>query len=246
MKTFLYVGGIPRAGTMSTACFVHLHPSCFMYMVMNGRHPPNQDFYDKLKERHRNGKYDGQRFAVPRHSLDSGKQFEACTEEKNKTWDASRVFALPVIGVREDFATDYFLKAKQMEPSGMGGRMVRHIFPVRRNVERLFYSQYEMKLQDQHHIAGKAKEFVTRLDKAFSSVKDAIKKYSDDVLITNIVDSSDRRRECERITEFLDLDPTELQLKWMEEHPPMNMYGQYVRDIVREIEEHPFYKEYIE
>lgn len=244
MNTFLYVGGIPRAGTMSTNFFIHLNPQCFMYMVMNGSHPPTGNFFDKMKQRHQNGNYDAQRFAVPRW-LDDPHGFEQFSQQKNKDWDMRRVYGLPVIGVREDFATDYFLKAKQMEPDSTGGRRVRHVFPVRRNIERLFYSQYEMKLQDQHNVGDKAKEFVRKLKRAFIDVEKALDRHADDVLVTNIIDSDDCEKECRRLMEWIGLPVSDMQEKWIEHKPPMNMYGQHVRQIVAEIEDTKFYKEHI-
>ena len=245
MKQFLYVGGIPRCGTMATNFFLHLHDSCFMYTVMNGAHPPDSNFFDKLKQRHANRQYEGQHFSVPRW-LSDPHGFEAFSQKKNTEWDMRTVFGLPIIGVREDFTVNYFLKAKQMEPDSTGGRRVRLVFPVRRNVERLFYSQYAMKLQDQHHVKDKADEFVKRLLQAFKDVEKALEEHPDDVLVTNIIDGANCEYECRRLCSWLGLDVSPMQEKWIEHKPPMNMYGQHVRRIVKEIEKTKFYKEHIE
>jgi hypothetical protein len=214
---------------------------------MDGIHPPNKNFLDKLKHRLSGaGTVSPAQFQIPRVETPDQYGIQAYINQKTENVNVNSVFSLPLIGVREDFATNYFFKAKQIEGGSTHGRRVKHIFLVRRNIERLFYSQYDMKLQDQHSIQPKSREFVRRLAQAFAKAHEAVQKHPDDVLVANIVDPHDPEEEYRRILSFLDVEASALQEVWIRERPITNRFGQYVRDITAEIHEHPFYKAFVQ
>lgn len=247
---FLYVGGIPRNGTMSCGAFLHLHPRCFIYMVMNGTHPPNRVFYSQLRDRHvSGGVWNGMQYLPP--ALDKGKPdpfgFSVELRRRNAEADGKEVFTLPVVGVREDFATGYFLRAKSLESSDcIGGRRVKLIFLVRRNIERLYYAQHDMKLQNQRTIKDKAAEFLRKLSSAYMEAEKAIKEHGKDVLVANVVDPPSYEEEYMRICSFLGIEPTPLMRTWIQEHPVTNTFGETVRNVVNEIKKTDFHKKYVE
>jgi hypothetical protein len=248
-KTFLYVGGVPRCGTMHLAAFVYLHEEVYMYLVMGGEHPPHPRFVQKMIERH--GTSEGYGIVYNTSERDGTADphgFQKLILDKNKSWTKNQVQQVPVLGVREDFAHGYFEKAKECEAAGNSdGRRVRMIVPVRRDTEKLFHSQRDMKLQNQHTIRDKSKEFLRSLLSSYDHILKLAKKYPDDVLITNVVDPSDPQYEYYRIMKFLEVTPTlsEDQRTWMKARPVVNKFSELIRDIVADVKENEFYQEYV-
>jgi hypothetical protein len=248
-KTFLYVGGVPRCGTMHVAAFLYLHSEVYMYLVMGGEHPPHPRFVQKMIERH--GSSEAYGIVYNTHERDGTPDphgFRQLIHTKNKSWTKEQVASVPVLGVREDYAHGYFEKAKECEAAGnTAGRRVRMIVPVRRDTEKLFHSQRDMKLQDQHTIRDKSREFLSKLLSSYDRILKLVQKYPDDVLITNVVDPSDAQYEYYRIMKFVGVTPTfsEEQWTWMKARPVVNKFSELVRDIVMDVKENKFYQDYV-
>ena len=249
MKKFVYIGGIPRTGTTGVAAFLHLNPQAFIYLATRGAHPgSNPCFYQQLIKRHQEGKYrehyTGAQMLVPTGAerdaeywdFDRAKGVEEICEFKNNNMTGQEVDQLDLVGIREDYATRYFLRAKQCN----FGRHAKLIFTTRLNLEQLFLSQYAMDKLHQGKVQDRADLFMYKLTQAYNQLNQAIRSHVADVLLVSVVDGEEHN--WKRILDFVDMEPTKAQNDWMQNPPLTNTFGANVRRVVAQMEKHTVHK----
>lgn len=267
MKQFVWVGGIPRCGTMSCSAFLHLNEQCFMYIVTNGRTPGTmyspRDFYSDLRRRHNTGQQNKDYFAArfmwspgeyrgsPVRS--AGNRYSEFLSDKSSEWHSERAFSSAVLGIREDAAHVYFRSCKEHADPVMSDdrKDIRLIFLVRKDYERLFYSTYGTgKLHvSQSNVKEASQQFADSILDTYNHVMRLCRAWPEDICVADIVSGSrmDKQRNYERICDFLALEMDARQMYWARvDQPVTNGLGSIIRSMQEKICEHTFHKEYIE
>jgi hypothetical protein len=240
MNKFVYIGGIPRSGTVAVGVFIHFHEDAFVYQTTGGPPPQHakENFINALKHRHTEGNYTPAQYLVPGDRQPDFNEFNDFIEKKNKEWDAEKVFSKKIIGIREDEALDMFIPAKEY----IEDREVKFIFPMRMNIKDLIYSQLTRIILG-HELPKKLEIFTARMNKAYDQILKIKTDYPDDVLVVGITDSKDRRVEYSKICDFLDMEPNPLQKKWMENVPVINSFNRAINKTIEQVSNHKFYQE---
>lgn len=245
MSQFVFIGGYPRAGTCAIAAFLQLHEQAFIYLSTNGPHPNHRDYYKLLQNRHSQGDYWAAEYFFPDKSVPDPYGLGLVIEQKSREWTKEKVFDLEVVGVREDFANEDFKLAK--DKNTIPDRDIKLIFPMRLNVERFFYSQlihHEMQMAfHQSKVPAFMDKFSAQVCKRFTEIQRLRDTYPNDVLVVNVVDGESNGASYRKICEFLNLTPNDNQMKWINDVPFVNSYGQMIRDKLGSIENHQLYKE---
>lgn len=247
MKQFVYIGGVPRTGTTGVASFIHLHDDAFIYLATRGAHPgSNPSFYTQLISRHKvyRRDYTGAQFLLPPDvqedpeywNFKQMQKYHKICELKNVDWGKDDVDRARIVGIREDFALNYFPNAKKES----FGRNVRLIFTVRLDLSQLFISQFVMGKLHMGKIPERTDLFIKRMTETYTEAWEMKQKYPDDVLVVSVVDGE--KHNWRRIIEFLDLSPTPEQEAWMDDPPVTNTFGASIRRAVAEVEQHTMHK----
>lgn len=240
MNKFVYIGGIPRSGTVAVGVFIHFHEDAFVYQTTKGPPPQHakENFLNALKHRHKEGNYIPSQYIVPRDRQPDFDDFNNFIEKKNKEWDAEKVFSRKIIGIREDEALPMFIPAKEH----IKDREVKFIFPMRMNIKDLIYSQL-IRIIVGHELSKKLEIFASRMKTAYDQILKIKTDYPNDVLIVGITDSKDRKAEYFKICEFLDMEPNSFQKKWMDNVPIINSFSSIINNTIAQISNHKFYQE---
>ena len=240
MDKFVYIGGIPRSGTVAVGVFIHFHEEAFVYQTTKG--PPPQhakgNFLNALRHRHTEGNYEPAQYLITKDRPPDFDDFNNFIEKKNKEWDAEKVFSRKIIGIREDEALPMFLPAKEH----IKDREVKLIFPMRMNLKDLIYSQLTRIILD-HELPKKLEIFTSRMIKAYDQILEIKTEYPDDVLVVGITDSKDRKAEYLKICEFLDMEPNSFQKRWMDNVPVINSFSRVISKTIEQVSSHKFYQE---
>ena len=129
----VYVGGTPGCATMHLAAFLHLNDECFCFNTEGGP-------LASLRDRHSGNNFLGAAFqlSVGGNKSDQNNMYHTVLKEKNETWKTKEVFSKRIIGIRDDTAIQKFLANKKH--GGFEGRRLLLIYPVRRNMEELYWT----------------------------------------------------------------------------------------------------------
>jgi hypothetical protein len=211
MRQFIIIGGPTRSGTNTVSTFVHLHEDTVCFGSAGGLHPMNDEvnFIGGLCFQPKSLQTTG----VLR--LDQHKEFIDYLDEKNERIreNMQGIKQADTVCIRWDYGESIF-------PIMLNNKL--RMITVLRPIDLVFRSQVVhmyTPLYDDENQARKI--FNIRMTNSFLQLKHLSKKLPDRVLYVDIT-TNDASEEYTRILSFLDLQPNDYQLKWIDTLPITN------------------------
>jgi len=233
-KLLVYIGGTPGCATMHIAAFVHLHPEAYCFNTAGGA-------IDSLRSRFGTNK------APPANVQGVPCEHKDFLLDKNAKTGADAAFSKKVLAIRDDEAWKAFANIREKERRGLffNARRSLYIYPVRRNLEEMFWTWNKGIHPKGQNIEQNISSFKARLTLNYAKVSDLIRQYGASVHIVNLSDPDDRKAEWLRLLSILGLEASEQQKKWIESEPRTNTFGERVRLGTNSMKQTDFYRKYV-